>query len=324
MSEIRGTSARAISAKGASTRDTSARDTSARDASTKDTSTKGTSKVLRNSTLANVYLGLMIVLMYVPILLVIIYSFNESKISSVWAGFSLKWYEELFRDRSMLDAAINSLILATVSSFLAAIIGTLAAVGMPKAKLISKSVIEYISTLPIMIPEIILGMVFLAFFTLLRLPFGMITLTIAHTSFCIPYIYMLVKARLVGIDKSYAEAAKDLGATEWNVFFDITLPLVMPAIVSGMLLSFAMSLDDVVISVFVTGVTTNTLPLKIYTQLKTGVTPKTNALCTLMFVTTLVVLVLASWVSRKTPRTTNRRETHEKHSENRLSVDLVR
>ncbi|MGB4392588.1 MAG: ABC transporter permease, partial [Bacillota bacterium] len=237
---------------------------------------------LKGINIPNIYMGIMIVLMYVPILLVIIYSFNESKISSVWAGFSLKWYEELFRDRSMLEATINSLILATVSSFLAAIIGTLAAVGMPKAKLITKGIIEYISTLPIMIPEIILGMVFLAFFTLLRLPFGMVTLTIAHTSFCIPYIYMLVKARLVGIPKSYAEAARDLGATEWNVFFDITLPLIMPAIVSGMLLSFAMSLDDVVISVFVTGVTTNTLPLKIYTQLKTGVTPKTNALCTLM------------------------------------------
>ena len=220
------------------------------------------SKVLKNRTIANVYLGLMIVLMYVPIVLVIIYSFNESKISSVWAGFSLKWYEELFRDRSILAAARNSLMPATVRSWLAAIIGTLAAVGMPKAKLITKGLIEYISTLPIMIPEIILGMVFLAFFTLLRLPFGMVTLTIAHTSFCIPYIYMLVKARLVGIPKSYAEAARGLGATEWNVFFDITLPLIMPAIVSGMLLSFAMSLDDVVISVFVTGVTTNTLPLK--------------------------------------------------------------
>jgi spermidine/putrescine transport system permease protein len=279
---------------------------------------------LKGINIPNVYMGLMIVLMYVPILLVIIYSFNESKISSVWAGFSLKWYEELFRDRSMLEAAINSLILATVSSFLAAVIGTLAAVGMPKTKLVTKGVIEYISTLPIMIPEIILGMVFLAFFTLLRLPFGMITLTIAHTSFCIPYIYMLVKARLVGIPKSYAEAARDLGATEWNVFFDITLPLIMPAIASGMLLSFAMSLDDVVISVFVTGVTTNTLPLKIYTQLKTGVTPKTNALCTLMFVTTLVVLLLASWVGRKTPKMTDRRETHEESSENRLGVNLVR
>ena len=197
----------------------------------------------------------------------------------------------------MFDAMANSLILASSSSILAAIIGTLAAVGMPKVNLRSKGVIEYISTLPIMIPEIILGMVFLTYFSLIRLPFGMITLVIAHTSFCIPYVYMLVKARLVGIDKSLVEAAKDLGASEIRAF-DITLPLILPAILSGMLLSFAMSLDDVVISIFVTGVNTNTLPIKIYTQLKTGVTPKINALSTLMLGATLLICLLSVWIGK--------------------------
>lgn len=256
-----------------------------------------------------IYLGIILALMYVPILLVIIYSFNESRISSVWSGFSLRWYRDLFRDKDMLEALINSLVLATVSSLSAAVIGTLAAVGMPRVKLRGKSVVEYISTLPIMIPEIILGMVFLVYFSLIRLPFGMITLTVAHTSFCIPYIYMLVKARLVGIDKSYAEAAKDLGANEWNVFWDITLPLILPAIASGVLLSFAMSLDDVVISVFVTGVNTNTLPIRIYTQLKTGVTPKVNALSTLMFAATLLIIMLSTWFGRKTALSLKRRNT---------------
>lgn len=256
-----------------------------------------------------IYLGIILALMYVPILLVIIYSFNESRISSVWSGFSLRWYRDLFRDKDMLEALINSLVLATVSSLSAAVIGTLAAVGMPRVKLRGKSVVEYISTLPIMIPEIILGMVFLVYFSLIRLPFGMITLTVAHTSFCIPYIYMLVKARLVGIDKSYAEAAKDLGANEWNVFWDITLPLILPAIASGVLLSFAMSLDDVVISVFVTGVNTNTLPIRIYTQLKTGVTPKVNALSTLMFAATLLIIMLSTWFGRKTTLSLKRRNT---------------
>jgi len=256
-----------------------------------------------------IYLGIILALMYVPILLVIIYSFNESRISSVWSGFSLRWYRDLFRDKDMLEALINSLVLATVSSLSAAVIGTLAAVGMPRVKLRGKSVVEYISTLPIMIPEIILGMVFLVYFSLIRLPFGMITLTVAHTSFCIPYIYMLVKARLVGIDKSYAEAAKDLGANEWNVFWDITLPLILPAIASGVLLSFAMSLDDVVISVFVTGVNTNTLPIRIYTQLKTGVTPKINALSTLMFAATLLIIMLSTWFGRKTTLSVKRRNT---------------
>lgn len=278
----------------------------------------------KKSKIPGLYLGFMLAIMYIPILLVIIYSFNESRISSVWGGWSLRWYRDLFRDRDIMEATTNSLILASVSSLSAAVIGTLAAVGMPKVNLRSKGIIEYLSTLPIMIPEIILGMVFLVYFSLIRLPFGMVTLAVAHTSFCIPYVYMLVKARLVGIDKSYAEAAKDLGATEWNVFWDITLPLILPAITSGVLLAFAMSLDDVVISVFVTGVNVNTLPLKIYTQLKTGVTPKINALCTLMFGSTMLIVLLSSWFARKSVRRTERRNTNEEAPGIRNSVGLVR
>ena len=257
---------------------------------------------MKNRTkLPNVYLGVLLFLMYVPIFLVILYSFNESKLSSVWSGFSLKWYTELFRDRAIFEALGNTLILGVISSLSAGVIGTLGAFGMTKVNFKTKSAVEYVSTLPIMIPEIILGMVFMAFFSLLGLPFGMTTLILAHTAFCIPYVYMLVKARLVGMDKSLAEAALDLGASPLRVFFDITLPLLLPAIVSGMLLAFAMSIDDVIISVFVTGVNTNTLPLKIYTQLKTGVTPKINALCTLMFAATLLLCGFAAFLGR-TPK----------------------
>ena len=254
---------------------------------------------MKNRTkLPNIYLGLILTLMYVPIVLVIIYSFNESKISSVWDGFSLKWYADLFRDESMFEALLNSIVLGLSSSFAAAIIGTLGAVGSSKVELKGKGVIEYISTLPIMIPEIILGMVFMAFFSLIGLPFGMTTLIIAHTAFCIPYVFMMVKARLVGMDKSLEEAALDLGASKLRTFFDIVLPLIAPAIASGMLLSFAMSFDDVIISVFVTGVNSNTLPLKIYSQLKTGVTPKVNALSTLMFGFTLVICGISAFIGR--------------------------
>jgi spermidine/putrescine transport system permease protein len=154
---------------------------------------------------------------------------------------------------------------------------------------------EYLSILPIMIPEIILGMVSLAFFSLLAFPLGMVTLVIAHTAFCIPYVYLLVKGRLAGLDKSYVEAARNLGAGELRAFFDITLPLILPAVISGMLLSFAMSFDDVIISVFVTGPNTNTLPIRIYSQLKTGVTPKTNALCTLIFAVTVVLCLVSGY-----------------------------
>ena len=254
---------------------------------------------MKNRTkLPNIYLGVLLALMYVPILLVIIYSFNESKISSVWEGFSLKWYEELFRDRDMFRALWNSIVLGVISSCSAAVIGTLGAYGMSKVHLPLQGAVEYISTLPMMIPEIILGMVFMAFFSLVGIPFGMGALVIAHTAFCIPYVFMLVKARLVGMDPALAEAAQDLGASKVRVFFDVTLPLVAPAIASGMLLAFAMSMDDVIISVFVTGVNTTTLPVRIYSQLKTGVTPEINALCTLLFAATLLLCGLAALLGR--------------------------
>jgi spermidine/putrescine transport system permease protein len=258
--------------------------------------------VKNRTKLPNVYLGAALAVMYLPILIVIIYSFNQSKINSVWDGFSFKWYTELFRDEALLGALVNSIVLASLSSLAAAVIGTLGAVGMARTKLPGSGVIEYLSTLPIMIPEIILGIVFLIFFSLLGLPFGMLTLLIAHTAFCIPYVFMLVKARLAGMDKSLAEAARDLGATGFRALLDITLPLVLPAVASGMLLAFAMSLDDVVISIFVTGVNTITLPIKIYTQLKTGVTPKINALCTLLFTATVVIGFLTMYLKKNSDK----------------------
>ena len=245
-----------------------------------------------------VYIGVITVLTYVPILLTIIYSFNESKISSVWGGFSLKWYEELFRDRDIREALLNSLILAVLSCTLAVFIGTSGALGMYRRKSKMNDSSAYLSTIPIMIPEIILGMVFLSVFSLMGLPFGMVTLVIAHTTFCVPYIFSMVKARLVGMDKSLEEAALDLGASPVRVFFDVTLPLIMPAIVSGVMLAFAMSFDDVVISIFVTGPKVNTLPVKIYTKLKTGVTPEINALATLLLVAITLLLIGANLVNR--------------------------
>ena len=243
---------------------------------------------MKNRTkLPNIYLGVILCLIYLPIVLVVVYSFNESKISSVWGGFSLRWYETLFKDRAMFEALVNSIVLGLSSSLAAAVIGTLGAVGFTKIQARTKNVVEYIS------------MLFMAFFSLLGLPFGMTTLILAHTVFCIPYIYMLVKARLVGLDKSLPEAARDLGASEARVFFDITLPLIAPAIASGMLLSFAMSFDDVIISLFVTGVNVNTLPIKVYTSLKTGVTPEINALCTLMLAFTFAVVAVSALVGRR-------------------------
>lgn len=253
----------------------------------------------KNGVTAKLYMAVILAITYIPILLTIVYSFNESKLTTKWTGFSLRWYQELARDGALMEALRNSIVLALLSCLAAGVIGTLGAYGMYKVKCRANSVVEYISTIPIMIPEIIMGMVFLAVFSFMGLPFGMMTLVIAHTSFCIPYIFMQVKSSLAGMDESIEEAARDLGATPARAFLDMILPLVMPAVMSGMLLAFAMSFDDVVISIFVTGPKVNTLPIKIYTKMKTGITPEINALAFVMLVVTVVAVFLSYLVRSK-------------------------
>lgn len=244
--------------------------------------------------LSNLYLALVMLVTYLPLILVVIFSFNDSKLTVGWKGFTLRWYQTLFRNAALMEALGNSILLGVLSCLFAAVIGTLGAIGMARVHFKTKGMMEYMSTIPMIVPEIILAMAFMAFFSTLGLPFGMVTLVIAHTAFCIPYVFMMVKARLVGIDKSLEEAARDLGASPARTFWDITLPLIMPAVLSGCILAFAMSFDDVVISLFVTGPTLSTLPIKVYTQLKTGVTPEINALCTVILVVVIIGLLIYS------------------------------
>ena len=198
------------------------------------------------------YIVIILFITYLPLFLVVLFSFNESKLTVEFTSFSLKWYKQLFSNGELREALINSLILGGVSVLVSAVIGTLGAIGLVRANFKFKGIFEYLTNVPIMVPEIILGMVFMAFFSLIKLPFGMVTLVIAHTSFCIPYILMTVRARLVSIDKSLEEAAYDLGASQKRI---------------------------------------NTLPIKIYTQLKTGVTPEINALCTVILIVVIFILV---------------------------------
>ena len=199
----------------------------------------------------------------------------------------------------MLEALKNSLVLAFSASLLSAVIGTVGAVGLVKCKSALNGAVEATAIIPLMIPEIITGMVFLAFFSWFGLRFGMLTLIIAHSSFCVPYVFMMVKSSLAGLDQGIEDAAADLGAGRFRVFWDIILPHILPAAASGTLMAFAMSLDDVVISFFVTGAQVNTLPLKIYSQLKSGVTPEVNALCTLMLAVTLLIVTAMFMIRRK-------------------------
>ena len=253
----------------------------------------------RKSPWAPLYMTLVLVLLYLPIIVVVLYSFNAntSRFGNEFTGFSWQHYKGLFKDtKGLLGALRTSLILAVCSCGISMVIGTLGAVGMTRRKFRGQGAIETLSLLPIMVPEIILGMAFLAVFTAVGLRFGMLTLILAHVTFCTPYIFIIVKGRLAGMDPSLTEASRDLGASAARTFFEITLPLIMPGVLSGVMLAFAMSLDDFVISFFVTGATVTTLPIKIYSSVKTGVTPQINALCTLMLLAVAVMMAIKTLV----------------------------
>ena len=253
----------------------------------------------RKSPWAPLYLTLVLILMYLPIVIVVLYSFNAntSRFPNEFTGFSLVHYKNLLKDtKGLLDALRNSLVLAVCSCGISMAIGTLGAVGMVRRKFRGQGAIETLTLLPIMVPEIILGMAFLAVFTAVGFRFGMLTLILAHVTFCTPYIFIVVKGRLAGMDPSLAEASRDLGASPVRTFFEITLPLIMPGVLSGVMLAFAMSLDDFVISFFVNGATTTTLPIKIYSSVKTGVSLQVNALCTLILVFVAVVMAVKTLV----------------------------
>lgn len=245
-----------------------------------------------------IYLALIILLLYVPIVVVVIFSFNDSKSSAEWAGFTLDWYRKLFSSTKYTDSLKNSLTVAALSVLGAGIIGTCAAVGSASRNFRTKGMFESIGMLPIMIPEIILGIAMLSLFTLIKIPFGLGAITLAHITFCIPYVYLTVRSRLADMDKSVIEAARDLGASKSYAFLSIMVPLLMPAIGGGCLLAFAMSFDDVIISFFLTAPGANLLPVQVYSSLKIGLTPEINALFTIMLGVILSALIIFALFSR--------------------------
>lgn len=251
---------------------------------------------------AKIYLSVVTALFFVPIAITVIYSFNASKMPSQWSGFSLVWYGELFRDREAFSCLVNSVVLGLLSCAFSVVIGTAGALGMHGRMSRLDRFVRWICVLPVMIPEVILGMAYLAVFSLLGLPFGMVTLVIAHTTFCVPYVFLVVSGRLSGLNMNAVMAARDLGATPMEAFRDVTLPMLLPGIASGVILSFAMSFDDVIISVFVAGAGVNTLPVHIYTRLKTGVTPEINALSALLVLAVAAGVILVNAVLPKKRR----------------------
>jgi len=250
---------------------------------------------------APVYLTLVLILLYLPIAIVVLYAFNAntSRFTFNFTGFSLQYFEGLLHDTKGLVAALmESLKLALISCGLSLVIGTLGAVGMVNLKPRTQGLVENIALLPIMIPEIILGMSFMAVFAFADLTSDMIKLVIAHTTFCVPYIYLTVKARIAGMDSALSDAARDLGASPARAFITVTLPLILPGVISGTLLAFAMSLDDFVISFFVSS-TTVTLPIKIYSSVKMGVSLQVNALSTVILGVVAIVVALSRLLRKK-------------------------
>lgn len=238
--------------------------------------------------------------LYLPIGVLVAFSFNRSRLNAVWQGFTLDWYRALLHDRLILEAAKNTLIIGVTATLAATMIGTLAAVGMYRYQFRGKSVLETLLYIPIVIPEIVLGIALLAFFALGQLPLGLLTLILAHITFCVPFVVIVVRARLAGFDQHLEEAATDLGASPWQTFVHVTLPLIMPGVVAGALLAFTLSIDDVVISFFVAGPGSTTLPLKIYAMVKQGVTPAINALSTIVLLLTLLVTLAAEELRART------------------------
>lgn len=255
------------------------------------------------SNLSKCYAFIIYLFLYLPIFILILFSFNESKLNAVWTGFSLKWYKNLIYNYSILEALKNSLIIAFVSSIIAVMIGTITAVAMYKYKFKGKNAMDAMLYVPIVIPEIVMGISLLAFFSELRtklnFEMGLITLIIAHITFSIAYVIVVVRARLEGFDKALEEAAMDLGATPFQTFIKVTLPVIMPGIVAGALLAFTLSLDDVIISFFVAGPKSTTLPLKVFSMVKFGVTPEINALSTILMLFTLFIVIVAERLKSK-------------------------
>ena len=231
--------------------------------------------------------------LYLPLLILALYSFNESRINAVWSGFTLDWYLSLFKNRRVLEALTNSLILAFASTIVSTVLGTTAAIALNKYQYKYKSVINGLLYLPILIPEIVMGLSLLVLFSQAHIPLGKTSLILAHITFCVSFVVITVNARLEGMRPELEQAAMDLYATPFQTFRYVTLPLAMPGIVAGALMAFTLSIDDFIISFFVAGPNSTTLPLYIYAMVKRGISPEINALSTLLMLATIVLVVLA-------------------------------
>jgi spermidine/putrescine transport system permease protein len=236
------------------------------------------------------FAALIYVFLYAPILVLVFFSFNSTRNTQVWTGFSLEWYGELISDQSVLEAFRLSMIVGVTATAIATVIGTLTALALTRHSFRGKTVADSAIYAATVMPEIVVGVSLLVFFVAAGLQLGITTIIIAHVAFTISFVTIVVRARLSGMDRSIEEAAQDLGANPVETFLRVTLPLILPGVMAGALLAFTLSLDDFVITFFVAGVGSSTLPLKIYSMIKFGVSPVINALSTVVLVATMVLV----------------------------------
>ncbi len=257
----------------------------------------------RRSSFVTVWMWAGFAFLYIPILSLVIFSFNSNKLVTVWAGFSTKWYTALMRNQQILEAAFLSLKIALITATIAVVLGTLVALCLTRFGVFrGRALLSGLASAPLVMPEVITGLSLLLLFVAMEQAIGwpagrgVITIIIAHATFAMAYVAVVVQSRLVGMDPSIEEAALDLGAKPAKVFFVITLPIIAPALISGWLLAFTLSLDDLVISSFVSGPGASTLPMVIYSKVRLGLSPEINALATLMVLVVALGVILASWL----------------------------
>jgi spermidine/putrescine transport system permease protein len=239
------------------------------------------------------------VFLYAPIVILVVFSFNTSRFVTSWGGFGFRWYGELFQNEAIATALKNSLIVALASTLISTVFGTMVALVMERHQFFGKLAFDALLYLPIIIPDIAMAVMLLLFFVMSSIQLSLATIIIAHVAFNISFVAIVVRARLVGFDRSLEEAAQDLGANELQTFWHVTLPLLLPGILAGALLAFTLSLDDFVITFFTAGVGSTTLPLRIYSMVKLGITPEINAISTLMLLASMILVLGSLLLQRK-------------------------
>lgn len=248
-----------------------------------------------------VVLTLCFAFLYIPIIILVIYSFNASRLVTVWGGFSLQWYRAMWSNQGLMDAAWVTARVAVLSASIGTVLGTMAALALVRfARFPGRTAFSGMIYAPLVMPEVITGLSLLLLFVAVNIDRGFWTVTIAHTTFTMCYVAIVVQSRLLTFDRSLEEAAQDLGCPPVKTFFRITLPLIMPAVLAGWMLAFTLSLDDLVIASFTTGPGATTLPIKIYSQVRLGVTPEINAICTILIGLVTIGVVIASIASKRT------------------------